>query len=311
MKTSIALIASLLLGATAQAQVCGLRNHIRLVHGMSEGNAPSELRLDTGWLTTEPLFSSAIHAVSNPQGCHSEGNFMLESTYGFLHYWGEGHANNCGCCGVFLWADEWIGGEPKAQFKDRITAQSASLPPGTPVTVRGTVTLWGGTTATHNGMQSFSVRFSTSNGVFSPQLLNTTGTQSATFTLPVGQSTDILGRINCALSDNALLASGSLSGSITADLSAVFTLEVLTPNASITSCSGHDYSPVPACDSIDFNGDSLFPDTQDIDDFLSVFSGGLCSTGACGDIDFNNDGLFPDTADIDSLLSVFSGGACL
>ncbi|MFO0832184.1 MAG: choice-of-anchor L domain-containing protein [Phycisphaerales bacterium] len=66
-----------------------------------------------------------------------------------------------------------------------------------------------------------------------------------------------------------------------------------------------------ACDSIDFNADGLFPDTADIDDFLSVFSGGACPTGACGDIDFNNDGLFPDTSDIDSLLSVFSGGACL
>ncbi|HEX2838984.1 MAG TPA: hypothetical protein VHN77_12755 [Phycisphaerales bacterium] len=65
------------------------------------------------------------------------------------------------------------------------------------------------------------------------------------------------------------------------------------------------------CDAIDFNGDGLFPDTADIDDFLSVFSGGPCSTGTCGDIDFNNDGLFPDTLDIDSLLSVFSGGLCL
>ncbi len=68
---------------------------------------------------------------------------------------------------------------------------------------------------------------------------------------------------------------------------------------------------VGGCDSIDFNGDTLFPDTADIDDFLSVFSGGPCSTGTCGDIDFNNDTLFPDTLDIDSLLSVFSGGQCL
>ncbi|HEX2838127.1 MAG TPA: S8 family serine peptidase [Phycisphaerales bacterium] len=66
----------------------------------------------------------------------------------------------------------------------------------------------------------------------------------------------------------------------------------------------------PVCDSTDFNGDGLFPDTADIDDFLSVFSGGPCSTGTCGDTDFNNDGLFPDTTDIDSLLSVFSGGPC-
>ncbi len=69
--------------------------------------------------------------------------------------------------------------------------------------------------------------------------------------------------------------------------------------------------PAPVCDGIDFNNDTFAPDTLDIDDFLSVFSGGPCSTGNCGDIDFNNDTLFPDTLDIDALLSVFSGGPCL
>ncbi len=66
-----------------------------------------------------------------------------------------------------------------------------------------------------------------------------------------------------------------------------------------------------ACNDIDFNNDTLFPDTADIDDFLNVFSGGPCSSVLCDSIDFNNDGLFPDTADIDSFLSVFSGGPCL
>ncbi|HEX2838224.1 MAG TPA: hypothetical protein VHN77_08885 [Phycisphaerales bacterium] len=66
-----------------------------------------------------------------------------------------------------------------------------------------------------------------------------------------------------------------------------------------------------ACDPIDFNRDTLFPDVQDIADFLAVYSGGACPTGACGDIDFNNDWLFPDTADIESLVSVFAGGPCL
>jgi hypothetical protein len=71
-------------------------------------------------------------------------------------------------------------------------------------------------------------------------------------------------------------------------------------------------APGAGCDSVDFNNDGLFPDTSDIDDFLSVFSGGACSNDPnCSDIDFNNDGLFPDTLDIDALLSVFSGGACL
>lgn len=68
--------------------------------------------------------------------------------------------------------------------------------------------------------------------------------------------------------------------------------------------------PAPSCDSIDFNGDTLFPDTQDIADFLTVFGGGACSTGTCGDIDFNNDDLYPDTDDITALLRVFAGGAC-
>lgn len=66
-----------------------------------------------------------------------------------------------------------------------------------------------------------------------------------------------------------------------------------------------------ACDSLDFNGDGFFPDTADLVDFLTVMSGGTCSTGPnCGDIDFNNDQLYPDTADIQALLSVFSGGPC-
>jgi len=67
----------------------------------------------------------------------------------------------------------------------------------------------------------------------------------------------------------------------------------------------------PACDSIDFNGDGLFPDNQDLQDFLDVFGGGACSTGTCGDLDFNNDGLFPDNLDLEAFFSVFGGGPCL
>jgi hypothetical protein len=64
------------------------------------------------------------------------------------------------------------------------------------------------------------------------------------------------------------------------------------------------------CDGIDFNNDGVSPDTGDIDDFLSVFGGGSCSTGTCNDIDFNNDGVAPDTTDIDAFLRVFGGGDC-
>jgi hypothetical protein len=64
------------------------------------------------------------------------------------------------------------------------------------------------------------------------------------------------------------------------------------------------------CDSIDFNGDGLFPDNADLEDFFSVFGGGPCSTGSCADIDFNNDALFPDNEDVETYLRVFGGGAC-
>jgi hypothetical protein len=69
--------------------------------------------------------------------------------------------------------------------------------------------------------------------------------------------------------------------------------------------------PAEFCDSVDFNGDELAPDTQDVNDFISVFNGGPCPTGTCGDIDFNNDDLFPETTDIDAILRVFAGGPCL
>jgi hypothetical protein len=67
---------------------------------------------------------------------------------------------------------------------------------------------------------------------------------------------------------------------------------------------------VPACNSIDFNNDGLFPDDADLIDFLNVLAGGACGTGACDGIDFNNDGLFPDDADLAAFLRVLAGGAC-
>jgi hypothetical protein len=70
------------------------------------------------------------------------------------------------------------------------------------------------------------------------------------------------------------------------------------------------FAEVITCDSIDFNGDGLFPDNQDLEDFFAVFGGGECSTGTCADIDFNNDCLFPDNSDVEAYLRVFGGGDC-
>jgi hypothetical protein len=72
-------------------------------------------------------------------------------------------------------------------------------------------------------------------------------------------------------------------------------------------------APTTACDDIDFNNDELFPDDNDLIDFLSVLAGGPCSTApspGCNTIDFNRDGLFPDDNDLIDFLIVLAGGTC-
>jgi hypothetical protein len=64
------------------------------------------------------------------------------------------------------------------------------------------------------------------------------------------------------------------------------------------------------CDSIDFNGDGVFPDLNDIIDFFFVFGGGPCPTVTCNDLDFNNDGVTPDLQDLIKFLDVYGGGEC-
>lgn len=63
------------------------------------------------------------------------------------------------------------------------------------------------------------------------------------------------------------------------------------------------------CDSVDFNGDGVFPDDRDITDFFDLLAGAPCA-GFCNGVDFNNDGVFPDDADISDFLNVLAGGSC-
>lgn len=64
------------------------------------------------------------------------------------------------------------------------------------------------------------------------------------------------------------------------------------------------------CNDVDFNNDTITPDSQDLDDFLSVLSAGQTACPTCDSIDFNNDGLAPDTQDLDAFLRVLAGGPC-
>ena len=73
-------------------------------------------------------------------------------------------------------------------------------------------------------------------------------------------------------------------------------------------------APPAACDDIDFNNNGVFPEDQDVTDFLEVLAGGTpvsCDPiQGCNDIDFNNNGVFPEDQDVLSFLNVLAGGEC-
>jgi hypothetical protein len=62
------------------------------------------------------------------------------------------------------------------------------------------------------------------------------------------------------------------------------------------------------CDTIDFNQNGVFPEDQDVVDYLAVLAGGTCAE--CNDIDFNNNGVFPEDQDVLDFFNVLAGGAC-
>ncbi|HLP83350.1 MAG TPA: S8 family serine peptidase [Phycisphaerales bacterium] len=63
-----------------------------------------------------------------------------------------------------------------------------------------------------------------------------------------------------------------------------------------------------ACDDIDFNNNDIFPEDQDVIDFLGVLAGSQCAS--CSDIDFNNNGVFPEDQDVVDFFNVLAGGQC-
>ncbi len=62
------------------------------------------------------------------------------------------------------------------------------------------------------------------------------------------------------------------------------------------------------CDTIDFNQNGVFPEDQDVVDYLAVLAGGTCAE--CNDIDFNNNGVFPEDQDVTDFFNVLAGGNC-
>jgi hypothetical protein len=67
---------------------------------------------------------------------------------------------------------------------------------------------------------------------------------------------------------------------------------------------------VSLCKCVDFNRNGVFPEDQDVTDYLNVLAGAPCPTGECNDIDFNGNGVFPEDQDVVDFLNVLAGGDC-
>ncbi len=246
-----------------------------------------------------PAVATATDAVCGPNGVLSQGTARVDQFVGITnadHF--EIASTVYGIANVSAHPCTTLAGTGNGQTSCTWNLAFNVLAPTTLTLSRANAAVAAGNTT--NALATTSYTISGPSGVVV--------TDTLTAPLPTG-SQNVQGPISLALQPGsytvAVSASASMSGSGTA-----------TTAIGGTAYAGFDltFAFGPGCDSIDFNNDTLFPDTSDIDDFLSVFSGGPCSTDpipGCNDIDFNNDTLFPDTLDIDSLLSVFSGGPCL
>lgn len=308
------LIVTLALGlpsALALAQpTCAVKNHMRLVNRINNDPTP-ELRIDTGWQAIAPgtsLDTPGSSTASGPLG-FSTGSWLASSSYGKLAFSGSGSGHNVPGNGIFLWIDEWIGGEPKAQFRDRMTVVSSSLPANTPVTIRAVGSVGGYASCSAPPGQAeeyFAAAFAGPAGL-NMSFTNTGGQKTQDFVIPVGQFRDFSGRLYCTIRDNRLLGGAVYSDTIEASLFAGITFTVLTPGASLEFCSGNLY---PLCHG-DFNGDGLVDDS-DFSIFAVAYNVLDCADPAMPancPADLNGDAIVDD-ADFTAFLTSYNALVC-
>ena len=297
----LALAVAMLAPAAFAQPICGVKNHMRLVNRVGGGTTP-ELRLDTGWTSILPgtTLDTPGTATDTSAFGTSTGTWLASSTYGRMSFSGSGSATNVPGWGLFLWIDSWIGGEPKAWFKDRFTVISASLPAGTPVTIEATGTFTGSTFASDPGAaRSAQATFSWAGPAYFQ--FNAPGvTQKLTFVSQVGQFRDVDGKLFCVIQDYRMLGGTVYSDTISAALNASVTFKVLTPGATLSWCSGATYQSCTG----DLNGDGQVDD-DDFQIFVVAYNILDCadpSMPAGCPADLNSDG-FVDDADF-SLFAV-------
>ncbi|MCA9751647.1 MAG: T9SS type A sorting domain-containing protein [Gemmatimonadetes bacterium] len=226
--------------APAAAQTpLGLKTHFRLVNSMPNQTTPGELRVGDGWAVAGPLVTEGHNHISNPEGMHSNSDFTAVADYGYLHFSGSGDAVSFFPNGCFLWVDDWIGAEPRAQYRDRLFVTSSTLPSGTPVVVQFDLTLSGFATVTDiNPSSTFSATFTADHpGTdVSLSLADAPGVTSATLDTFVGDVIDVHGVLRVYMYAYGVMSPGH-TASIAADVTAQIDVTPLTAGVSVTSSS--------------------------------------------------------------------------
>lgn len=245
-------VSSLVLTAPAGAQTPhGLKTHMRLVNSMPDQTTPGEWRGGDGWATSGPLVTRGVNNISNPLGMYSNSDFTATADYGLLHFSGYGSAQSYPPNGLFLWVDDWIGAEPRAQYRDRLYVTSATLPAGTPVVLRFELTLSGSTTIVDTNPSAWvTANFSATHAGPTPyvtlSLGATPGATSVLFDTAVGDSIDVSGKLSVSLFAYGMMNSGPRSGSIAANVTALVGAVPQTAGVTIRRSSANHVADVPA-----------------------------------------------------------------
>jgi hypothetical protein len=318
----IALVGVCLVSTPLLAQTCSLRTRGRCVFNMSglPVGTPGEKTVDSGLIPSGivPLSNAGSNSLG---GVSSSSSLSGSAAYSLLEVQANAAVSTSPSSpnGAIAGVDT----SPQTQFTDRLTFQKAGAPNGTPVQVRFTLIADGAVSRSLSFVASplaarASVRATLDSGAFSGQVgigLDTYALNAGDVSMPASVSrvgTVITGstyNVNAGISAN--LGFLNLSGGQSAQTGAIgrarVQIEMLTPGATFTSCSGTQYTPCNA----DLNADGRVDDA-DFQSFAAAYNILDCadpSMPAGCPADLNSDG-FVDDADFSAFAVAYDTLLC-
>jgi hypothetical protein len=264
---------------------------------------------DSGWLSS-PLFAPMTVDATGSRasaGCSAASTVHVGVQHGYATITGTGAATNCFTGSAVMYANAPDG----ARASDRLNISSTAIPAGTRVPIRLRIDLRGGCTSSQAPFPFCDVRArilsSGTFGTFNLYALSPGVFEGTTDVGTVGSFLDIQAILSAyagAGSDSLQLPNQpAFTATCSINVGARFTAECLEPLATITACSGHNYSVGLCPADLDNGSGNGTPDGGvDINDllyFLVQFEAGSIAA----DLDNGLGGGTPDGGvDINDLL---------